>query len=184
MTTEDGFRVHRLRYEFNSIWLYIGADGYQDRHMANGNTLEIDFVLLRDAFIAENPLLTVVNKNELVRQVVRQPMVDDADILSPAIQMGIEFKMAHVTDAGGIGVGQSNQLQTSMLQDCRKLAHERAVRARLLAFIHEPFPPGAPTPGEICQACIDEYEQFFPAGSIQVSIRTPDNVVTMPNGDA
>ena len=141
--TSDGHTVHLLRQEYNTLWRYRrkGDDGFSERfsNKGEGDVGEIDFVVLKRSFVEANRYLTVMNKEEDFRSRLRIVPWPNAE-LSPMIQHGLEFKMAHVHLEGppphGQAVCVSDFNQKEMVLDCRKLACERVEVAYFVALTH------------------------------------------------
>lgn len=184
--TRDGFDIHRLRYEYETIWRYkkTGAQfPYRQRYPEHGEnpvgatTATIDFALLHEQFIAEHELVTVINKCEQCRVTLRQ-MSDGlwpSDKLSVAIEAALEFKMAHRRDQMSIGKGRINELREGMALDCRKLARERPPRSFVIGFSHGTAPIQSEA-ANLVNACIKEFQESYdgPLGIIlRVAIITP-----------
>jgi hypothetical protein len=170
--TKDGDCIDLLRYEYDSLNRYVGR-AYKQPVESGGRTAAFDFAVLQQSFVHENDLLTVINKHETRRQVIRRKWITSE--ASPAIDIAIEFKMAHHRSKRIISPGQINQLKRGMLQDCRKLKCERPARAMVIGFSH------GPEPYEMdAQSIIDECKQTWEGvrtGTLVVSIVTPDLIL-------
>lgn len=140
-----GYCVHLLRQDYNTLWRYHGNgdDAFGIRLGAGeGDVGEIDFVTLKQEFVVGRPYLEVMNKEETIRQPLRDA-IWQPNGLSPIIQCGLEFKMAHVHPVGplanrgqGVNMGHFNVL--GFVSDCRKLACERAGIGYVATLMHQP----------------------------------------------
>jgi len=144
--TNDEHDIQLLRQDYNTLWRYhrAGENGFADRFGAPGEGYvgEIDFVLLRKSFVEAHQYLAVMNKEEVIRRELRRNLWQQNE-LSPIIERGLEFKMAHVHPVGppprqpGVTVGRLNFHQINL--DCRKLACERVGVAYSVVLTHLPY---------------------------------------------
>ena len=171
LATSDGVEIHRLRYEYDSIWRYVGDDGYKARHSNAGKTCNLDFAILRDDFVKGHDHLDIVNKDETRRKEIRS-QAEDEDF-SPAIDAAIEFKMAFVTRNPTVGPNEIGL--NAILQDCRKLAQERVRNGYILVFSHGPSPDERQAQ-EIITACNIEFAAIHPKGTLNVYVVTPTDI--------
>jgi hypothetical protein len=126
--------VHLFRHEYNTIGRYKRSEAFRQRHADQGTTGVLDFAILKPDFVAANDLLVVINKHERRRTMLREATV------SPVLDVGMEFKMAHVREKGQVSRGAVNVLAIGIEEDCCKLARERPAHAYVVAFSHGPDP--------------------------------------------
>lgn len=126
-----------FRHEYNTLGRYRRdrrAGSFRAKFSDEGKAGALDFVILNPEFVSSNELLAVINKHERRRAVLRNAGS------TRAIDVGIEFKMAHVREALSVTRSAVTDLVKGFLEDCRKLAHERPVNAYALVFSHGPGP--------------------------------------------
>jgi len=160
--------VDLFRHEYNTIWRYRRIDGFATRYVDEGTPGSLDFALLDRGFVTTHDMVTVRNKREQQRALLRQH-----PHLSPAIVVGIEFKMEIARSAAGVGLGRITPLKEGMLEDCRKLAHERIPHAFVVAFSHGPEPGNQDTVHEMLSDCITTYRGINHDGTLTVRLITP-----------
>lgn len=160
--------VQLFRHEYDTLWRYRRSDGFANRYETEGTTACLDFALLDRGFVAGHDLYTVMNKSEPLRKRLRA-----AAGPSPALVVGVEFKMAIARSTAGVGVSGVTGLQEGMLADCRKLAWERIPIAYVLGFSHGPRPDSAEAE-RVAEACITEFRQYNPQGDPRILVVTPE----------
>jgi hypothetical protein len=169
--SENSLRL--FRHEYDTVWRYRRANGYNDRSETVGTSACLDFALLDAAFVSTQDHHTVMNKNERNRQQLRCSYRNTIDDRSPAVLIGIEFKMAIARSASRVQGGGVRALAEGMLADCRKLAMERIPCAYVLGFSHGPR-PSENEAAQIAAACEREYLCHYSAGRIRVLVATPE----------
>ena len=164
-----GTAVNLFRQEYETIWRYKRRDEipFDKKYTNVGTTGAIDFVILNEDFVKEHDLLTIINKDEKRRNIIRHE-----NITIPAINVGIEFKMAHWRTTLSIENGAMNKLKAGLLEDCRKLAQERIPHVYTIAFSHGKRPEKEETE-DIINECKREYTKYNSKGNIHILIITP-----------
>lgn len=161
--------IDLFRHEYNTIWRYRRANGFRERYSTEGVAGSVDFAVLDRGFVEANSMIVVRNKNEGYRDLLRS-----AAAFSPAIVAGIEFKMAIARADAGVGCAAISQLRDGMLEDCRKLAHERVPFAYVVAFSHGPEPANhLERVHQVLRSCTEEYRRLNPHGTLTVRLVTP-----------
>ena len=176
--TQDNYGpVELFRQEYNSIYRYSRHDAppFSKRYVDGTPTIsgriphsaEFDFVILNKKFVASHELLTVINKDEVRRRHLR------TEKQTQAIDIGIEFKMAHIRSSLNVNPGEINILIRGMLEDARKLALERIPEAFLVGLSHGPLPDEEEAQN-IVTICQEEYGHYNDIDNLRVAIATPD----------
>ena len=172
--TADGHAIHRLRAEYNSVFRYRRADGYQQRYVSEGMPLSFDFAVLHEHFVTRNDLLTVINKDETRRQSLRA-LMGQPHLANPAMAAAVEFKMAHRSSSVDVGDGKINKLRQEMIIDARKLAQEQIRFSYLVGFAHGTSLTKRAMES-IAHDCATAFGQIWPNGRLCVVLATRDNV--------
>jgi hypothetical protein len=178
--TSDHCEVSLFRHEYETIWRYSRKKNKYGKRYDQGRGTKagtFDFAILSREFVKTNSYLTVVNKDEDRRANLRTTHARDR--CSPAIDIGIEFKMAHLAKSLRVRRGDVNKLSEGMLIDARKLAHERVKLGYLLGFSHGPLPSNEQAE-EITKTCRAEFETISPEGQLRILLASPDVSTTDP----
>lgn len=167
---KNGTAVDLFRQEYNTIWRYKRSDkvSFAKRYTDEGRTGVIDFVILNKGFVENHDLLTVINKDESRRNTIRS-----GNMTNPAINVGIEFKMSHLTKTLSIGKAAINKLKIGLREDCRKLAQELIPNVYIIAFSHGKLPEQEEV-NDIAYECKQEYANYNPKGNISMFFITPE----------
>ncbi|MBL8621832.1 MAG: hypothetical protein JNK64_11030 [Myxococcales bacterium] len=175
-TVADGNGRHHtvslFRHEYNTLGRYRGGakkEAFLQRYsrQGEGDVGALDFAVLERAFAEANKLLTVINKDETCRALLRAAV--DAGHKPAILAAGVEFKMAHVSkQAGGEPTtADLNQLEAGLLADCRKLAHERPGIAYAIAFSHTASIPNA---GQVLARARGQFMAHHPKGDVRLAL--------------
>ena len=164
--------VSLFRHEYNTLGRYRGGakkEAFLQRYTrkGEGDVGALDFAVLERAFAETADLLTVINKDESRRQILREAV--DTEQRPPILAAGIEFKMAHVSKqtAGEPTSADLRQLEAGLLADCRKLAHERPGIAYAIAFSHTARIPDA---DELLAKARGQFTGHHPKGEVRLAL--------------
>lgn len=162
----DSFTFVDSEERGNTVWRYRrkeAAGAFSTRWSSKGRETGpgcFDFAILRRRFVESSDLLTVINKSESLRTPLR---VDGEP--SVAVDVGIEFKMAHIRTAKDIRTSSRRKLVNGLREDARKLAHEWPSTAYLLGFSHGLDLPDADH--EMSAVCA-EFSRICPQGDVRI----------------
>lgn len=164
--------ISLFRHEYNTLGRYRGGakkEAFLQRYTrkGEGDVGALDFAILERAFAETADLLTVINKDESRRQILRKAV--DTGPQPPILAAGIEFKMAHVSKqaAGEPTSADLKQLEAGLLADCRKLAHERPGVAYAIAFSHTARIPDA---SELLASARGQFMAHHPKGDVRLAL--------------
>lgn len=177
---DEQIEIDLFRQEYDTIWLYrhpkkdelSSSEKFSKKYESSGTTRAttgvIDFVILNKDFVKNHTWLTGINKDEKGRKEIRCMDITN----KPIIDIGIEFKMAHITKNKSISNSAIKNLEEGLLEDCRKLAQELIPYACVLGFSHGSL-PALPETERLVTKCQQEYLKYNPKGKISIWMVTP-----------
>lgn len=162
--------VSLFRQEYNTIWRLVRGESFAERYDSIGKPGSLDFAILRADFVEKNGLLCIVNKDENIRKAVRE--IARKSIHSPVIEVGIEFKMAHLRAALEISDREIQELESGMIVDAQKMAQERVENGYLVGFCHGST-LGDARAEQIAKVCASSFQKIHSRGTLHVYLVAP-----------
>ena len=138
---EYRYSVSCFRQEYNTTYRYkrktsnsIDDHGqtlsFQRRYENEGSPGSFDFAILAPDFIRDNPLLSVINKDERRRKALRRRV-------NSRLLFAIEFKMGHIRSSLKLNASECATVIKGMKEDARKCRNESPAVSVLLGFFHD-----------------------------------------------
>ena len=174
--TLDEQAMSPFRHDYETLWRYHSGDRFADRHRNSGSTATFDFALLQPYFIEHADYLTVGNKNEQQREMIRSLRPIPIYLGCSPIQAAIEIKMAARRNAHDVTAGDANRLEDRMLAACCKLAQERVGHAYVVGISHGLMPDLRRAQATVT-TCLRLLQARYPDAHMCVLVATPTQTV-------